>query len=63
MSIFTDDDFLLWYLIFMDGDILTCSHCGGEIERYEIDKDFGDPLSSPRYGKEIREEDFEVGNR
>ena len=57
MAIFPDD-FLLWYLIFMDGDTLACPHCGGKIGRYEIDKDFGDTLICPRCGEEIREEDF-----
>jgi predicted RNA-binding Zn-ribbon protein involved in translation (DUF1610 family) len=62
MFIFPSDDFLLWHLIFKEGDNLTCPHCGGKIERYEIDKDFGDSLICPRCGEEIKEEGFKGKN-
>ena len=62
MDIFPDDDFLLWYLIFMDGGILKCPHCGAEIERYELDKVFESKngiITCPYCNEEIREGDFE----
>lgn len=62
MGLFPDDNFLLWYLIFMDGNILTCPHCGAGIERYEIDKVFDkeeDIIICPYCGEKISKGDFE----
>jgi transcription initiation factor IIE alpha subunit len=56
------DDFLLWYLIFMDGDILICPHCKADIERYELDKAFDSQeeiIVCPSCGEKIKEEDLE----
>ena len=59
MNIFPDDEFLLWYLIFMDGDILTCPHCNGDLSRGALEEAFdGDVIVCPHCESNIAESDF-----
>lgn len=62
MNIFPDDEFLMWYLIFMDGDVLTCPHCNEEIFRGALEEAFdGAIIVCPHCGANITEVDFTEG--
>jgi DNA-directed RNA polymerase subunit RPC12/RpoP len=56
------DEFLAWYLFFMEEDVLTCPHCEGEIRREDVDDSFdkeGLYVVCPYCNEKIREEDFD----
>lgn len=56
------DEFIAWYLFFMEDDGLTCPHCGEEISREELDECFdkeGLFIACSYCKAKIKEKDFE----